>query len=80
MSSYTVKSVTFVNLEDTTSALSPYPNETGYVTDIAVAEKAPEPPGGLSGGQGATCSLQEEGSGFVPEPSSASARVKRDPQ
>jgi hypothetical protein len=38
VTSYKVKSVTFVNLEDTTSANSPYPNETGYVTNVAVAE------------------------------------------
>jgi hypothetical protein len=36
--SYKLACVTFVNLEDTTSAASPFPNETGYVTDISVTK------------------------------------------
>lgn len=36
--SYKVTRVIFVNLEDTTSAASPYPNETGYVTGISVTK------------------------------------------
>jgi hypothetical protein len=41
VSSYTVSSVTFVNLEDTTNnggSSGPYPNETGYVADVSIAE------------------------------------------
>jgi len=36
--SYKVLDVLYVDLEDTTSAASPYPNETGYVADIAITE------------------------------------------
>jgi hypothetical protein len=36
--SYKVTSVTFCNLEDTTSPNSPYPNETAYMTNLSVTE------------------------------------------
>jgi hypothetical protein len=36
--SYKVSNVTFIDLEDTTSSASPYPNMDGYIADVAIAE------------------------------------------
>jgi hypothetical protein len=38
LKSYKVASVTFINLEDTTSSASPYPNMNGYMADLAITE------------------------------------------
>jgi hypothetical protein len=35
---YTVTSVTFIDLEDTTSSATPYPNMSGYMSDLAITE------------------------------------------
>ena len=44
VSAYTVSSVTFGDLEGTTSAAYPYPNETSYWSDLSLAEgSAPAP-------------------------------------
>jgi hypothetical protein len=38
LSSYKVTSVTFANIEDTTSPNTPFPNETSFFTDLSVTE------------------------------------------
>jgi hypothetical protein len=38
LTSYTVSDIRFINLEDATSAGSPFPNMNGYVADISVVE------------------------------------------